>query len=257
MGTLTVPAVPEDLSWDDLRAGVAALCKQRGWHHGVPLMSIFDQSRRIVLAKGCPLSDKHGHDIPVFMDGATRVHVCSNTDVNEEVDEPEIVNMWQTKPKIIAVGHYSKGAVVEKFDYARKRLNLLLDTMLCQAGAVDAEAEIIALGALSKRVNKNQFDGYLLAGAFPETSKRSGVTYIFRKGRPTLAMKMEKVEGGEKRHFLAALCTHCLGWYEDTWVGAYPPTDEVVANLLAVRADEHAFWKKAVQHSLDDPLAGI
>ena len=257
MGALTVPAIPGDLTWDDLRAGVHQLCKERGWHHGVPLMSIFDESRRIVLAKGCPLSDKHGHDTPVFMDGKTRVHVCTDTDVNECVDEPMVVNHWITAPKLIAVGQYSKGAVVEKFDYSRKRLELLLDSMLCQAGAVDAAAEVTALGALAKRVNKSQFDGYLLAGAFPETSKRSGVTYILRKGRPTLAMKMEKVPGGEKRHFLAALCTHPLGWFEDTWVGAYPPTDEVVANLLAIRADEHAFWKRAVQHSLDDPLAGI
>ena len=257
MGTLTVPAVPQDLTWDDLRAGVHQLCKERGWHHGVPLISIFDESRRIVLAKGCPLSDKHGHDTPVFMDGKTRVHVCSNTDVNECVDEPMVVNHWTTSRKIVAVMSHHGRSSSEKYDYCRQRLELTLDSMLCQAGAVDATAEISALAALAKRVNKNQFDSYLLAGAFPETSKRSGVTYIFRKGRPTLAMRMEKVPGGEKRHFLAALCSHPLAWWEDTWVGAYPPTDEVVANLLAVRADEHAFWKRAVQHTLDDPLAGI
>ena len=258
MGTITIPAVPEDLTWDDVRAGVAALSKKRGWHHGVPIMSIFDTSRRIVLAKGCPLSDTHGHDRPVFMDGATRVHVCSNEDVNEEVDEPECVNHWTMSPKIIAVMSKHGRSRVDKIDYSRERLTMYLDSLLCQAGAVDADAELMAMVALLKRLTRNQRESYILGGAFPETSTKSGVTYIFRKGRPTLAMKMERLpEGGEKRRFLAALCSHPLAWYEDTWVGAYPPSDEVLANLLAVRADEHAFWKRSVQHTLDDPRAGI
>jgi hypothetical protein len=253
------PKIPQDLTWDDLRAGVARLAKERGWHHGVPMVSIFDQGRRIVLAKGCPLADKHGHDIPVSMDGRPRVHVCSDADVNEAQDEPFTVNGWMTKPKLVAVGRYSKGAVVEKIDLTRERLDLLLRSALCQAGAVDADAELRAMVALYKRINRNQWDSYLLAGMFPETSKRSGVTYFFRKGRPTLALRIiPRPDGsGEDRHFLAALCTHPLAWYEQTFVGAYPPSDEVLANLLAVRADEHAFWKRAQQHALDDPMAGI
>jgi len=253
----TVPAIPEKLTWDDVRAGVAMLARQRGWHHGVPIMSIFDQSRRIILAKGCPLSDVHGHDTPISMDGQTRVHVCQVSDVDEAQDEPYVVNMWKTTPKTIAVGKYSKGAVCFKSDGTRERLEMYLSSLLCQAGAVDAEAELHAMVSLLKRLNRNQRDSYILGGAFPETSKRSGVTYIFRKGRPTLALKIEKVEGGEKRHFLAALCSHPLAWFENTFVGAYPPSDEVLANLLSVRADEHAFWKKSHQHSLDDPAAGV
>jgi len=254
--TEITPAIP-DMDWDDVRAGVAKLCEERGWHHGVPITSIFDQTRRIILARGCPLSDIHGHDVPVAMDGKPQLHVCSAGDVNETQDEPYVVNAWKTTPKTIYVGKYSKGAVVEKRNDSRERLDMILASMVCQAGAVDPMAEIRAMGALSKRVNRNQFDSYLLAGAFPETSKKSGVTYIFRKGLPTLAMRMEKVEGGEKRHFLAALCSHPLAWFEGTHVGAYPPSDEVLANLLAVRADEAKFWAKSVQHSLDDPLSGI
>lgn len=246
-----------DLTWDDLRVGVARLCKERGWHHGVPIMSIFDTSRRIVLAKGCPLSDTHGHDVPVFMDGKTRVHVCMNEDVNEEVDEPEVINHWTAPSKIIAVSSHHGRSSVEKFDYSRRRLELYMDSLLCQAGACDGDAELTAMVALLRRLNRNQRDSYILGSAFVETSKKSGVTYIFRKGRPTLAMRMEKVEGGEKRHFLAALCTHCLGWYEDTFVGCYPPSDQVLADLLAMRADEAKFWARSIQHSLQDPLSGI
>ena len=130
--------------------------------------------------------------------------------------------------------------------------------MICQAGAVDSDAELRAMISLKNRINDNQWDSYLLGGAFPEKSKRSGVTYIFRKGLPTLAIKCQpQLEGGEKHIFLAALCSHPLGWYQGTHVGCYPPSDEVLANLLSVRADEHKFWARANQHSLNDPLSGI
>lgn len=255
----TTPAAPNatNLTWSDVRRGIAQLCRERGWHHGVPIMSSIDTTRRVILAKGCPLSDTHGHGVPVSMSGDPVLHVCSDGDVNEAQDEPYAVNTWFTAPKRVTVGKYSKGAVVVTTSAARERLDLLLNGVLCQAGAVDSDTELRAMCALRTRVNDNQWDAYILAGAFPETSKRSGVTYLLRKGLPTLALRMKPVPGGEKRHFLAALCSHPLAYFEGTHVGCYPPTDEVVANLLAIRADEHAFWKRANQHTLDDPLGGV
>lgn len=247
-----------ELSWNDMRRGVASLCEQRGWHHGVPIMSSTDTSRRIVLAKGCPLSDKYGHNVPVRMDGGVHVQACSNHDVNEEDDFPVVVNTWLTKPVGIGVLRSRRGAKVVRVDTSRDRLDLLMRTMICQAGAVDSDTEIKAMISLKARINENQWDSYLLSGGFPETSARSKVTYILRKGLPTIAIRCRpKPEGGEERIFLAALCSHPLGWFEGTHVGAYPPTDEVIANLLAIRGDEHTLWKKSNQHGLNDPLAGI
>jgi hypothetical protein len=245
-----------NITWDDLRAGVHEICKERGWHHGVPIMSATDTSRQIILAKGCPLSDTRGHDHPVTMDGIPRVHVCTVDDVQE--DGPMIVNEWRLPAQrhVVVMHHHGK-AKVEYVDRPRARLDMFMDSMMCAAGAVSLEAELRAMCSLFQRINGNQRECYILTGAFPETSDRSHVTYILRKGLPTIALRCEKVEGGEKRHFLAALCSHPLAWYSGTHIGAYPPSDEVLANLLSIRADEHAFWKRAGQHKLGDPEAGI
>jgi len=107
-------------------------------------------------------------------------------------------------------------------------------------------------------LNKMQTESYILNGMFPETSKRSGVTYIFRKGLPTLALRIDKLEDKrERRHFLAALCQHPLAYYADTFAGCTPPTDEVITHLLMMRSDEHRFWKKSGQHPLNDWRSGL
>lgn len=246
------------LSWNDVRRGIASLCEDRGWHHGVPIMSSTDTSRRMILAKGCPLSETHGHDVPVSMDGRPQIHVCTSQDIDEAESGPLVVNAWNPTPFTVAVLRTRKGASVTRIDTSKDRLNMLMNTMVCQAGAVDSDAELKAMITLKGKINDNQWDSYLLAGGFPETSKRSGVTYLLRKGLPTLAIRcVPKPEGGEERRFLAALCNHPLGYFEGTHAGAYPPTDEVIANLLSIRADEHALWKRSNQHGINDIQAGI
>ncbi len=247
-----------NLSWNDVRRGVSVICEERGWHHGVPMMSSTDTTRRIILAKGCPLSDTKGHDVPVSMDGIPRVHVCTASDIDDMDYGPIVVNAWNPVPSTVAVLRTLRGAKFARINTSKDRLNMLMDTMVCQAGAVDSDAELKAMITLKGKINDNQWDSYILSGGFPETSKRSGVTYILRKGLPTIAIKCKpRHEGGEERHFLAALCNHPLGYFEGTHAGAYPPTDEVIANLLAIRADEHNLWRKSNQHGLNDPMAGI
>ena len=243
-------------TWEQLRAGIHALAKERGWHHGVPLMSSTDPTRRVVLAKGCPLADKHGHGTPVAIGPeAPAFFACK---INEEDQGVEEVNQWQRQPLQVVVMREKGRAQVGRIPVAHLRLKQLLDTALCQSGTVDMEAEFRAMISLFKRINQNQREAYVLSGCFPETSKRSGVTYVLRKGRPTLAIRCTKLpEGGEQRRFLAALCSHPLGYFEGTWAGVCPPSDEVLGHLLQIRADEHKFWARANQHSLEDPLAGI
>ena len=245
-----------DITWEQLRANIHMLAKERGWHHGVPIMSFTDPTRKVVLAKGCPLSDVHGHDRPVSFDAPPGGFVCRHSDISE-TDYEEPVNEWRIKPKV--VGSYRRGRKyhLAKLDTDQLRFQVYLKSLMCGVGAVDSQAEFYAMISLFKRLNDNQRDAYTIMGAFPETSKRSGVTYILRKGLPTIAMKCRPCEGGETRHFLAALCIHPLGWYHGTHVGVCPPSDEVLGVLLQIRADEHGLWKRAHHLTIDDPMAAI
>jgi hypothetical protein len=50
---------------------------------------------------------------------------------------------------------------------------------------------------------------------------------------------------------------HPIGYYRGTWAGAMAPTDDVIAHLMMMRADEHMYWRRAKQHPAWDPLCGV
>lgn len=127
-----------------------------------------------------------------------------------------------------------------------------IGTMGC-ADAWGIEQEARALQTLAELVPHHMFKRYLLAGAFLETSERSGVTYMFRKLRPTVAL--HQVNG--QLRVLCALCLHPIAYYADTWAGAMCPTDDVLAHLMLMRGDEHMFWRRANQHHALMPEAGL
>ena len=119
-------------------------------------------------------------------------------------------------------------------------------------GCIDAwgiEQEAAAVQLLGTLVRHRAFKTYMLTGMFLETSKRSGVSYLFRRLKPTLAIK-----GGRA---LCALCLHPIGYYEGTWSGAMCPTDDVVAHLMLARGDEAMFWRRANQIPAYLPNAGM
>lgn len=118
------------------------------------------------------------------------------------------------------------------------------------------EQESNAVHLLGSLVSHRQFKHYMLTGMFLETSKRSGLTYLFRRLRPTIAMDARDHTGGSAR-ILAALCMHPIAYYAETWAGAMCPTDDVVAHLMMMRGDEHLFWKRCNQHSPSRPEAGL
>ena len=115
------------------------------------------------------------------------------------------------------------------------------------------EQEGTAVRTLGGMLRHASFKSYLLTGMFLEKSKRSGVTYLFRKLRPTLALSTR----GERPRVLAALCLHPIAYYADTWSGAMCPTDDVIAHLALMRGDEHMFWKRANQHAPHRKEAGL
>lgn len=132
------------------------------------------------------------------------------------------------------------------------RLAFTLRTL--EAAAVwPIEAEEKAQKKLAGLIPKESFELYQLTGQFFETSNRSGVTYLLRRGRPTIAMR----EGEECAYWLCALCLHPIGYYGDTWAGVMCPTDEVIAHLLMIRGSEEKLWANANQHPLHHPAAGV
>jgi hypothetical protein len=121
------------------------------------------------------------------------------------------------------------------------------------AAAWPIEAEQKAQKKLASLIPEHLFELYLLTGHFTEESKRSQITYLFRKGRPTIALHQSE----EFSHPLCALCLHPIGYYGDTWAGVMCPTDEVIAHLLMMRGSEEKYWANANQHPVDHPLAGV
>lgn len=131
-------------------------------------------------------------------------------------------------------------------------LDLDLRTLGC-ADAWGIEQESAAVHALATLVSHRQFKHYMLTGSFLETSERSGVTYFFRRLKPTVALSGRT---GEMR-ILCALCLHPIAYYAGSWAGAMTPTDDVMAHLMLMRGDERMFWRRANQHASYLPEAGL
>lgn len=127
---------------------------------------------------------------------------------------------------------------------------------LLTLGASDAwgiEQEARAVQLLGTLLPHRQFKQYLLTGMFLEQSPRSRVHYMFRKLRPTLALR----EMADDMRILCALCLHPIAYYDGSWAGGMCPTDDVIAHLSLMRGDEHMFWRRANQHPPHRPEAGL
>lgn len=187
---------------------------------------------------------------------------CKLGEKAEAAGEPEpyvLLNVWRDyrRDRTVFVcreaNGRSRGYLLP--DGCGRRLGYWLNTLGVAAQHVwDVATEDRALEKLRALVTPHAFNCYRLAGMFLETSGRSGVTYLFRKLRPTLAMR----PGGDgNMRVLTALCLHPLGYYDGTWAGVMCPTDDVVAHLMLMRGDEHRFWKKANHHGLSWASAGV
>jgi hypothetical protein len=128
----------------------------------------------------------------------------------------------------------------------------LIDTLDCSY-AWGLEQEHRAVQTLGTLLRHHVFKQYLLTGMFMEKSPRSGTFYLFRRLRPTLAITAKD----DQLRIKAALCMHPIAHYEDTWAGAMTPTDDVIAHLMLMRADEPMFWRRSNQHPPLHPNAGV
>jgi hypothetical protein len=188
-------------------------------------------------------------------------HECSATVVR---DDERVVNRWLDRRRNREVyvfdtaGRYHAKVVPLSPDRSMERLTYWLSTI----GGSDAwnlEAEHKAREQLREVLTERQWRHYDLTGTFLEYSKRSRITYVFRRLRPTVAMSPRGPEGrdNETMRCLAVLCLHPIGYYANSWAGCMVPTDDVMAHLLMMRGDEAMFWGKAIQHQPHEPEAGL
>ena len=130
--------------------------------------------------------------------------------------------------------------------------------MLSTLGASDAwgiEQESNAINTLAGMVKHRAFKQYMLTGMFLESSKRSGLTYCFRRLRPTVVMTTRTAD--KRVRILTTLCLHPIAYYHGSWAGAMCPTDDVISHLALMRGDEPMLWKRSNQHPPYRPEAGL
>lgn len=186
---------------------------------------------------------------------AFQEHNEKMTPEGDDTDQCKMVNSWWSRRDRMDVvlwrnpaGNLEWGRIP-----AANHLAYDLRTMGCSiAWSVDAENK--AKKKLAALIPEHLYRGYDLTGMFIETSKRSGVTYLFRRLKPTVALRPDK--RGDMR-VLACLCMHVIGHYDQSWAGALCPTDDVLTHLLLMRADEKIFWKRANQIPAYRPEAGL
>ncbi len=184
------------------------------------------------------------------------VHKCSTKDVDETLS---LRNSWHSycDCRPLEIWRDAKG-----FFYCYgPRFNqgtMLLETLRA-ARSWDFAAEVRAMETLKSHLDEWAYQCYFLTGTFLETSKRSGVHYLFRRLRPTLAMSSRPDKNGKDvgLRFLAALCLHPVGYFEGTWAGAMVPSDDTLAHLLMMRGSEAKFWAHSEQHHPLEPEAGL
>lgn len=228
------------LSLEGLRYGLSQIARERNEWAGIPL----------------PMD---GHPLiiePSYPNAAGLMKIgLAQSEKNEEL-EPDIRirNVFWSSSKRSDIYVYEQDG---KITWGLKPGIHNLDMQLSTLGASDAwslETEQMALETLETLIEHRQLRQYLLTGSFLEGSRRSGVHYIFRKLRPTVAIAEDR-KGGMR--ILASLCLHPIAYYAGSWAGAMSPTDDVIAHLMLMRGDEHMFWRRANQHGAYRPEAGI
>lgn len=166
-------------------------------------------------------------------------------------------NRWYSIRRRCMLGLYEKdGKIALGLEPAFHHIAMDLQTLGC-ADVWGIEQETNALALLQSMLRPRSFRQYLLTGMFLETSQRSGVTYLFRRLKPTVACAPDRKRGNDGMRVLACLCMHPIAYYAGSWAGAMCPTDDVVAHLILMRADEHMFWKRCNQHPPYRPEAGL
>jgi hypothetical protein len=240
---------PGSVSWNDLHAGLAHEAKKRGEWAGLPFPV---KGMKMTIHPSYPFADS----LAEVFNPEPELRVCKNTDVDESTT---LRNAWHSyrDGKELRVWRDSKGFFFTHGS-RQNQAAILLDT-LGAARSWDFESELRAMETLKRHITDWAYQCYVMTGSFLETSPRSQVTYMFRRLRPTLVLTSRPDRKGRDigMRILCALCMHPIGFFDDTWAGALVPTDDVLAHLLLMRADEHLLWKQCNQHPAWAPESGL
>lgn len=226
----TVAEEPK-ITWAGLRNGLQRLAEEKREWAGIP-----------VPVDGSPLVLEPRY--PWAALATVGQEKCEADDSGDWVG----VNHWYSRKRAMEViVYHEKGRAkcLQLPTDGAPRFNYVLETLGC-AFAWDFEAELAAMERLQELITPWAYRCYVMTGTFLESSQRSGVAYMFRRLRPTIAMVADPRD--DKMKLLAILCLHPIGYYQDTFAGAMVPTDDVIAHLLLMRGDEHKFWGKANHH---------
>jgi hypothetical protein len=156
--------------------------------------------------------------------------------------------------------HKTSGAYrseITPISQAKSRAQMLLTTSMIRGLCNFVQTETVARQRLEEELDEKQKRQYALTDSFAEIGK-SGVLYMLRRNRPTLAFRLASREAKElEGELLCGLCMHPLAYYTNSWAGVMPPSDEILAHLFNIRADEHRYWKICNQHPGNSHLSGL
>jgi len=173
----------------------------------------------------------------------------------------EFINSWYSKAWKAFIYLWRENGRTEWGPVMADGHGALVGSWLTMVGismTMDVDAERRAMETLRTLVSPQMARAYEITGRFFETSKRSGVKYLFRRLAPTIAFRISDGDRGPGEcRFLAALCLHPIAYYEALPMVAMCPTDDVIAHLVMMRADEVMFWRKSNQHGVDSPGAQL
>jgi hypothetical protein len=236
-----------EISLEELHRRMNEIAREKyGWEYGVPLPSLTDVSRPLIMAKGAPFS-------------RTRLNDGMNEFAQELIlKSRHVINSWTRLADVeVCMVRTTNGPYSIQRWMAGTRMRKFMDTILMRSGAQSAERELKAMESLKKRIGTGPWDSYVLNGAFAERSPRSDLHYIFRKGLPTMVLSYHGKYEEQGGRVLACLCLHPLGYYFGTYCGLMCPTDEVICHLLMMRGDEHKYWASCGQWPAFDVRSGL
>lgn len=243
------PSPDETKFWETLDS----IMQRQGIHCGMPL-GIFEQH---ITTSFKPLAA-----MLAVMNPKTKEEEALEQVVDEAGVSWKIHRTWETSRQwkgwfgtVVVLRNNETGKFQKVFLPRNKwleRYNLLANTLVCRARYTMPAAEVQAQRRLFEALSKEQRETYIVTDAVVEKG-RSGLRYLIRKNRPTLAVR----EIAEVGRVLCALCLHPAAYYTETWAGVMPPSDEVLAHLLMIRGDEHFYWRQANQIPPGEETSGI